>query len=276
MGCLESIVIDGRPFKLMQGKGIQRMIGPIAEEFDRVQAPISTGSEYLQKKGLQAQGIIKKKIKSELRGKLVSLQLDLTTHLNRCIFGVNTQYYVDDQLKVKTLLMKRLPDNTTGVNLAKGIENTLYDYALDIDNIYTITTDNGANVLACTKILRIMQERRLEEFVSTQNIDSVNMEAVIALIDIEAERIQRGQPLHFIHQIHCAAHVLNLVIGDVLGTSDMETFLKICRDLVKILRRPTIMNLLKKKGFKMPIIDCDVRWSSVYNMVSAFHHILCV
>lgn len=269
LGCLESIVIDGRPFNLLQGKGLQRMIAPIIEEFNHTQAPISTCPESIQQKGMNACDVIRNEIAFELKGKLISLQLDLTTHMSRSIFGVNVQYYVGDQLKIRTLAMRRLLENTTGLNLAREVEQILHEFGLDVDNIYAITTDNGPNVLACTKFLRIMQERRLEEFLLNQNAETVDMEALMELIDIETQRIMRGQSLYFLHQIHCAAHTLNLVLGDVFGREDIGAFLERFRKLVRALKRPNINNLMTKKGLKAAIIDCDVLWNSIYNMVSA-------
>lgn len=248
IGCLESVVIDGRPFNLMQGKGLQRILRPIIDEFDRVQMPISTSSEYIQRKGMEMQEAIKEKIKSEMRGKLVSLQLDLTTRMNRHILGVNTQYYIDGEFHVRNLAMRTLSVNTTALNLAHEVEQILHEYDLSIHDIYTITTDNGTNVLGCTKILRIMQERKMEEYLSTQNANTVDMEALMALIDIETQRIRCGEPLHFLFQIHCAAHTLNLVLGDVLDMPEIKNFISTCRILVKNLRRPTIVKLLQKKA----------------------------
>lgn len=267
MGCLESVVIDGRSFNLMQGKGLQRILRPIIEGFDHIQTPISTSSEYVQRKGMEAQEAIKQKIKSELRGKLVSLQFDLTTRMNRHIFGVNTQYYIGDVFYVRNLAMRTLSENATALNLAHEIEQILDEFDLSVHDIYTITTDNGDNVLGCTKILRLMQERKLEEFLSKQNADSINMETLMALIDVETERIRSGHPLHFLFQLHCAAHTLNLSLGDVLGMDDIALFLTTCRKLVKHLRRPTIVKLLQKKGLNLARIDCETRWNSVYDMV---------
>lgn len=159
MGCLESVMIDGRPFSVFNGKGMQRIFRPNIEEFNRAGVPITTSGEYLQMKGNDARKIIKDKIISELNEKLVSLQLDLTNHSEKCFLTVNTQYYVGDQFKLWTLAMKRLLDSTASLNIAREIEKILNEFDLKVDDVYAITTDNGPNVLCCTNILQIMQER---------------------------------------------------------------------------------------------------------------------
>lgn len=268
VGRLESVAIDGRPFNTFQGKGMQRIIRPIIEEFDKINSHVSFSPESIKDDGFKAQEHLMELIRSELSDKLVSLQLDLTTHLGRTILGINTQYYRDSELVVRSLAMKCLTENASSLVIAKHIETVLQLFGLSVDNIYCVTSDNGANVLACTKILQIMQERRVNDFITSHNVNTVNTGALLELIEIETEKIREGQLLQFIHQIRCAAHTLNLVIGDVLGEDDLKEFLRECNDLVRKLRRPTIVNLLNRKGLKKAINDCDTRWNSVHNMVS--------
>lgn len=211
-------------------------------------------------------GIVKDKITSEMEGKLISIQLDLNTHQHRCILGVNTQYFADDKLVVRTLAMRRLMTNTSALNIAKEVEHILKEYGKEVDDFYTITTDNGGNVLFCTEILRLMQERLLETFIENQNVDSINKEALAALIDLETERISKGQALNFLFQIYCSAHTLELVLGGAL--SKLESLLLSCRNLIKNLRRLTIFNLIVLRGLEKPVLDCDTRWSSTFEMVS--------
>lgn len=56
MGCVESVLIDGRPLNFMQGIGMQRIIRPVLEEFKRIGEPITVRPEYIKAKGIQAQG----------------------------------------------------------------------------------------------------------------------------------------------------------------------------------------------------------------------------
>lgn len=268
MGCLETVVVNGRPFSLFNDSGVIRIFRPIFVEFDRAKASVTTDALYLQQRGYQMQQMIKNEIKAELKGKLIPLQLDLTTHFKRRLIGVNVQYFVQNKLVLRVLGMKRLLVPATAINIALEVEKILKEYDVEVDDIYAITTDNGANVLCCTTVLQIMQERRLEQFISSQNIDTVNMEALNELIEIEANRISRGQALHFLHQVNCSAHTMQLAIGDALESSEANVIVNTCRTLVVILRRQNIINLLVSKNMNVPILDCATRWSSVHAMVS--------
>lgn len=269
MGCLETVVINGRPFSLLKDSGLLRIFQPIIAEFDRIKAPVSTDVLYLQQRGYQVQRIFKDKIKSELEGKMMSIQLDLTKHFNRHLIGVNVQYYVKEKFVLRVLGMKRLMTPATAVNIALEVEKILKEYGLEVDDIYAVTTDNGSNVLNCTTVLQLMQERKLEQFISVQNIDTINLEAFTELIEIEANRISQGQTLHILHQVNCSSHRMQLAIGDALcGCKEAEVVVNACRNLVKILRRQNILNLLISKRLHCPILDCETRWSSVHAMVS--------
>lgn len=258
-----------RPFVLLNDSGVRRILDPIIAEFKRSGVVISTDPIEVQNNASRALIVVKNKITAELKGKLVSLQIDLCTRMQRCIFGVNASVYNNGKVTIRTLAMKHLRNSTGGLEIALEIEKVLAEYELQVDDIYAITSDNGTNVLACTKILRMMQERRLEDLVARQTVSMVNVEALIELIDIESNRIAQGQTLSFLHQVRCSAHTENLAIGDAMQIDTPGKLVEKCRKIVKHLRRPNITNLLEDKGLKRPILDSDVRWSSIHGMVSA-------
>lgn len=101
-----------------------------------------------------------------------------------------------------------------------------------------------------------MQEPRVNDFIAAHDAITVNTEALLEFIEDETEIIRKWQLLQFIHQIRCDAHTSNIVIGDVLGEDDMNQFLREC--LVRKLRRPTIVNLLNRRGLKKAINGCDI------------------
>lgn len=150
LGCLELTTIDGRPFTILNDKGFQRILRPIIDELRSNGVSVPLNPEHIKRKANEMQEIVKGRIRSEMKGKLLSLQLDLTRHLQRSILGVNVQSFVDNKLVVRTLAMKRTLEQKTGLHLANEVRNILEQFDVNIDNIYTVTTDNGANVLACT------------------------------------------------------------------------------------------------------------------------------
>lgn len=267
LGCMEMATVNGRPFTLFEDSGFQRIVRPIVQEFRSNNMPIQIYPEYIKIKAKEMQDIVKKQIKFEMSGKLLSLQLDLTKHLQRCILGINVQYHVDEHLVVRTLAMRRLLTDTSAISLAMHVRDVLEQFGAGIDDIYTISTDNGPNVIACTSTLRIMQEGATEEYLASCSKDNFDQTHLDNLIETESNRIAQGQELHFLHEVRCCTHVLQLAIGDVLDTDPLKRILPEYRAIVVNLRAPNVYNLLVTKGLKKPILDVDVRWSTVYAMV---------
>lgn len=267
MGCLELTTIDGRPFTILDDSGLQRILRPIIDELRSNGVSVPLNPEHIKRKANEMQEIVKGRIRSEMKGKLPSVQLDLTRHLQRSILGVNVQYFVDDKLVVRTLAMKRTLEQKTGLNLANEVRNILGQFDVDIDNLYTVTTDNGANVLACTSTLQIFQERFLEDYLTSCEGGRIDQNYVDYLMEIESLRIKQGQP--FLHEVNCCVHILQLAMGDVLSQEPMKSIVPACRALVVELKTPNVHDLLVRRQLKKPILDCDVRWSSVFGMVGS-------
>lgn len=165
--------------------------------------------------------IVRHKIKSEMNGKLLSLQIDLTHHLNRCIFGVDVQFYVLDKLVQRTLTMKRLLSDTKGVTLAVELKKMLESYGVDVKQIYTLTSDNGSNVVKCTKIMQVFQRNQLEDFLDS-DIQSIGDEEINDMADAEMQRIARNQDIKYLYQIHCSVHTMQLCISDIFSEENSE------------------------------------------------------
>lgn len=61
--------------------------------------------------------------------------------------------------------------------------------------------------------------------------------------------------------IRCAAHTLNLAVSDLLKEIRSKA-----RAVVKKLRTPTLLNLLRTQKLRKPVIECVTRWGSTYSM----------
>lgn len=269
MGCTEMITMNGRPFSVVNDSGLRRIFNPILSSFERNSTPATIDPPQLKHHANELLRIVKGKISAEMKGKLLALELDLTKHFQRCFLGVNARFSIENETVVRTLGLRRILVSTSALNIALEIEIILKEYEVEVDDVYAITTDNGPNVLAVSNVFRIMQERMLPEFMSqNQNIKTTNVEILNELIAIEAKRILQGQKLHFIHDIHCSSHVFQLIIGDTLNSVGIKTYVASGRELVRTLRAPNVVNLLVSRKLKMPLIDSDIRWSSVHMMVS--------
>lgn len=73
-----------------------------------------------------------------------------------------------------------------------------------------------------------------------------------------------------VFKIKCAAHTVQLGLGDGLKNSNTLKIIEVCRIAVKILRKPKYYNAARERDEAAirPRNDCLTRWSATYLMVN--------
>lgn len=91
-------------------------------------------------------------------------------------------------------------------------------FGIENNQIYTITTDNGRNLIKMVRLFDEDDESESDNSVSRDLLQEISVFSV--------------------QSVKCAAHSLQLVVKDYLDTIDKD-LLKRVRDLAKSLRTPT-------------------------------------
>lgn len=91
---------------------------------------------------------IKNKIKAETRAKFVSIMVDSARKNDKSFLGINIQYTVDGGVELRLLGMVQLKQAHTAQYIKEVIVTCLLLYDISVDQTVSITTDNGANMLA--------------------------------------------------------------------------------------------------------------------------------
>lgn len=172
--------------------------------------------------------------------------------------------------------MKRLLASHTGAYIAKCLKDTLKNFGLSTDKIYTTTTDNGSNMIRASNVLKLYQTHLIDDFLES-NLPLYEQEAAYnTFIDVElkkhAKEISDDISGKYVFQIRCAAHTLELGVKDaLLKCLPTKYVIENAREIVKKLRTDNIMNLIVQKKLPKPNIDCATRWSSTYIMISSLN-----
>lgn len=264
----------------------------------------------------------------------MSLLVDIVTKRGRSILGVSIQFMVAGKVQTRSIGMIELRQSHTGVYLAELIIKRLNELGIDLKQIITITTDNGANVL---KMVRDMEaylkekvaelgtpptpvkknrnsevnhsllddddeiEREIEavlasdesftdddilEFVfdeagreeysedegeSTENDIRAN-DNLLAAIHSNMENVHGLNVMWEVNGINCAAHLLQLAIGDAIDSTTVKNHnvIKLCRRIAAFMRNRTTKYALDEAGigYKKPRLEVYTRWGSLYLMVN--------
>lgn len=139
-------------------------------------------------------------------------------------------------------------------------------YGIDQKNIYTITTDNAANVI---KSIKLIEDENMDDEI---NISETKLDDATELIHLIQEYDWKSD-LN-IMSVRCAAHTLQLSILDILKnswhdniTQSYITIIKDARNVVKELRTQNNLLYLRKYGLPRPLINCPTRWNSTYDIL---------
>lgn len=94
------------------------------------------------------------RLSEELWDKLLMLKIDAATCRER---SVNFQYTDGQQIVLRTLAVRELTEKHTGSYISSIVRRVLEEYNLTLNQIYSVTTDKGANMVKAVSLMTEMQ-----------------------------------------------------------------------------------------------------------------------
>ncbi|KAG4071218.1 hypothetical protein HA402_008953 [Bradysia odoriphaga] len=239
---------------------------------------------------------IRQLITKELKNRLISIKLDIATRHYRSMLCVNVQYYCSYRKKIviRTLGCLELRRAHKSGYLEQRVYSLLSLYDIDRKNIYSYTSDNGANLLSLGKLIKKMQHglnlAQEWELFKSNLVDSYDVEEELAPDDhdqnfqfeyehnMHAEIDERtvnklmrrltsddeGSPLAMLEIFGCAAHTVQLAVHDVLSAVT-KTSIKHIRGVIKELRSSQYLDYGSSNLKSLKLNVCS-RWNSLYKM----------
>ncbi|XP_015122339.1 zinc finger BED domain-containing protein 4-like [Diachasma alloeum] len=157
----------------------------------------------------------------------------------------------------------------------------LEKYKVDVSNIYSFTSDNGANMVKLGKLL--LEDQTEEEIESEDDEDCIEDHEE----DNSEDLLVDDQPLGLdesgfctldcgnsaiLSNTRCAVHSLQLAVDDALKTEKVSKhIISKARATVKALRTPNMKKVLlrSKPNARKPVLDIVTRWHSTADMLSS-------
>ncbi|CAH2986986.1 unnamed protein product [Chilo suppressalis] len=272
--CVNLVAVHGRPFTLLQDEAFQNLIQLIPNMNKSYISPTNIKTK-IEEKAYE----IRRQIYKETENKLLCLKVDVASVKSRRFLGINLQYIKDATLVLRNLSVLELHERNTATFLKDTIITVLSRYGITINQIYSLTSDNGANMLAMSRqiadLQAILDETAEDKDSSSEdNIDwdyweSDNLHGHQQLVDnlnnIEFEDIVEHETLSRMTAVRCAAHTLQLAVKD--ACLELQPFLEECRQAVRVLRTPNVALVLRQNNLPQAILDCPTRWDSIVNML---------
>lgn len=159
--------------------------------------------------------------------------------------------------------MIEVKQSQTAKFLKEKILEILQSYEVSIDQILSVTTDNGANMIAAVKLL---QQAAAVFGVSPESILEDELphasEKEIELLDSLASEFE---PLLCLTR--CASHTLQLAVGDVVKKNDPH--IRSITDLVKETRKTKYTLFFEHKQASKAPFWSPTRWGGKYEMIAS-------
>lgn len=158
LDCVEMVAVNGRSFSHLYDSALHSMISETLSELKSAGRQVNLNDSNLLevKESLRRMSEnAKKKIADEIKDRPLSLMCDIATKHGRSIFGFSLQYIVNGKHRIRSIGMIHLTSSHTGKYLAAVIANRLADFGVQKDQLMTVTTDNGANMI---KMIKNIQE----------------------------------------------------------------------------------------------------------------------
>jgi hypothetical protein len=252
--CINLVAVHGRPFEMMEDEGFQMIVDPIIKAIDKNSAINSKNVKVLTTTYAEQR---RKEISTLLRGKLVSVKFDCCTRLDRSILGLNVQYIENGKLTLRTLGMSEIYERHTGQNIKDKVIEILASYEIKREQILSITTDNGSNMITAVAAMNKNSIDSEEESSTSEEIDEEDLIYKQMLQDEEyVNKIEEEFKNEDVEGFRCAAHTLQLAVLDALKLGSVERLINRVRELMKILKNQTYMIILRREKRKKPILDC--------------------
>lgn len=227
---LKTVTQMHMPFSCFDNENFQKLLQPWTECYGSKFNSKSIGSLINDMaKSLRCE------ISSEVGKKYVCLKLDIASRMERSIMGINIQYINKNfEVIVHTIGMVELFERHHSHYLKAQVLEILEKFNIHINQIYSITTDNGANVIKTSKLLQEFAESGIE------NDENFNGD----IFDIISSRISESLSV-----IHCAAHTLQLAAWDVIKL--LKDKINTCRNVARTIRN----QMRKSKAGPLPVLD---------------------
>lgn len=274
-GILEMVTVNDRPLSIINDSGFMKLMNPLIEAINR--RCIHGDNLIINSQNLNTQisveaAKIRTQIKEDVMNRLISLKLDCVTGYNCSILGVHIQYVKDCKIIIRTLGILPLKKTYTGESLADEIINLIKLYQINVEQIYSITSDNG-NTMDVPNVKVDENESLCQEIESSKNVliplDDGNVEdlrEIKNLLEDTVVNLSTYAGFDVVNVI-CPAHLLNLFVNDFLKSQ--YKYIALLRDTANELRKPEVEKLLKQKNLAIPPWENAKIWLTTFNMLDA-------
>ncbi|XP_058811656.1 uncharacterized protein LOC131676542 [Topomyia yanbarensis] len=299
-GILQLATVDRLPYSFPDMVGFRTLLEPICKA-----AGITTNRKNIASLVENSACTARQLISAELKQQpLIAIEVDGASRGSRHFIGINACIVLEGKVIVRNLAIKETLERQTKEHLKSLIEDVLSDFGVTLSQVYSVTHDNGANMVASVSEMKKSLESSNIELSSLVDgyIEGANDERNdVADIDVEQtdEQIETGDveetedenddfingkdggndtveasqvvdPFdvsmqQILDSVRCSAHTAQLAVLDVIKPYE-KRIVKIQKLVIK-LRQREYLKFVRQHDANLPPISNKIRWNSTYLML---------
>lgn len=193
--CTELIAFKGAAFALIGSQEYLRGVQDTLDYLERAKCPLDLEcrNQLVLKTYISE---LKRKIQHEIAEEIgrspIALMIDLATRHGRSIIGISIQYLKGFHIKTTTIGLKETTLANTTHNLKMVITDCLLEYGLEMYQIISITSDNGANLTAMARHFSTLQDTEEEEEDDPEDGGTLEVESEVNSLNGRNSELENG------------------------------------------------------------------------------------
>ncbi|KAH9124298.1 hypothetical protein LEN26_007525 [Aphanomyces euteiches] len=249
-------IASGAPLWAFEQPGYSHLVQPVEKA-----AKIKLNRKQVRQYVLDAALPKRNEIAIALQGQKISLKLDLCTRMRRHFLGVNIQYVdaTTQSIRVETLCVKELFGSATTGAIHTLVFECLKSFGLAEHQVYSITTDNGSNVIGIHKRMNVYDFDQVDDIDSSSEND----------MDDGSNDDELTEVLNGVSGMRCAVHTFQFSVGYAMARDDNKHVHTKIRQIVRKCQNTAVRQLLIVKNCRIPMIDVVTRWNSTFDMIES-------
>lgn len=141
------MIVNGKPLSIMEDEGFLQIVRPILTSLNLCLNRFNIYN-FVHERYLRMHNALQELLKD----RLICLKVDCATRMERAFIGINLQFVHKGKIAIFTLSAIELQVRHTGSNLKKVILEELQKWNISPSQIYSITSDNGANIVKAIEL----------------------------------------------------------------------------------------------------------------------------
>lgn len=184
--CVELIVMHALPLKVVEYPAFRKLLDPYTIALRNQGINLVINPRNIRKCIEEKAAKVKKCIILAAKKNILSVMVDIATRYNRSLLGVNICYMDNGKIIARTIGMHPLHFSHTAENIAAVIKQNLEEYEILLDQVVSVTSDNGRNIIEAVSELDDCYQHHLtndnDEYIDPDIFDAEYYEHILSQV----------------------------------------------------------------------------------------------